>query len=140
MAGEGLVRVVQIAGAAVGIPAAVAGTYSAYQNYFSTDMACHKLRDTIIVTMERNVAPETKRALLRKDVAEFDRLCGDGDPDAHAIFQAAIRDAEHAATVAAGPAATAARRAAGAQPHPQAAPVGVFGAAGAAKSAAAGSR
>jgi hypothetical protein len=130
MAGEGLVRVVQIAGAAVGIPAAVAGTYSAYQNYFSTDMACHKLRDTIIVTMERNVAPEIKRALLRKDVAEFDRLCGDGDPDAHAIFQAAIRDAEHAATVAAGPAATA-LAAPPAPQHPQAAPVGVFGAAGA---------
>jgi hypothetical protein len=131
MAGDGLVRMVQIAGAAVGIPAAVAGTYSAYQNYFSTDVACHKLRDTIIATMERNVAPETKRGLLRKDVAEFDKLCGDGDPDAHAIFQAAIRDAEHAATAAAGPAAAATAIATQGEPQrPQAAPVGVFGAVG----------
>jgi hypothetical protein len=27
--------------------------------------------------MERNVAPETKRSLLKKDVTEFDKLRGD---------------------------------------------------------------
>ena len=90
MAGESLVKLLQIAGAALGIPAAAAGTFAAYQNYFSTDVTCQKLRTNIVATMERNVAPETKRSLLRKDVHEFDKLCGDGDPDARTIFHAAI--------------------------------------------------
>jgi hypothetical protein len=76
MAGEGLVKVLQVAGAALGIPAAAAGTFAAYQNYFSTDVTCQKLRNNIVATMERSVAPETKRSLLRKDVNEFDKLCG----------------------------------------------------------------
>ena len=100
MAGESLVKVLQIAGAALGIPAAAAGTFAAYQNYFSTDVTCQKLRSNIVATMERNVAPETKRSLLRKDVNEFDKLCGDGDPDARTIFHAAVA-AEHPAAEAA---------------------------------------
>src|SRR4051794_40159008 len=90
MAGENLVKVLQIAGAALGIPAAAAGTFAAYQNYFSTDGTCQKLRNNIVAIMERNVAPETKRSLLRKDVNEFDKLCGEGDPDARTIFHAAL--------------------------------------------------
>ena len=90
MAGENLVKVLQIAGAALGIPAAAAGSFAAYQNYFSTDATCQKLRTNIVATMERSVAPETKRTLLRKDVNEFDKLCGDGDPDARTIFHAAV--------------------------------------------------
>ena len=74
MAGESLVKVLQVAGAALGIPAAAAGTFAAYQNYFSTDVTCQKLRNNIVATMERSVAPETKRSLLRKDVNEFDKL------------------------------------------------------------------
>ena len=123
MAGENLVRVLQIAGAALGIPAAAAGTFAAYQNYFSNDATCQKLRTNIVATMERSVAPETKRTLLRKDVTEFDKLCGEGDPDARTIFHAAITP-EHPAPAGAetanattadaghGPAA------AGAQPDP----------------------
>ena len=98
--GNSLVKVLQIAGAALGIPAAAAGTFAAYQNYFSTDVTCQKLRSNIVATMERNVAPETKRSLLRKDVNEFDKLCGDGDPDARTIFHAAVA-AEHPAAEAA---------------------------------------
>ena len=90
MAGENLVKVLQIAGAALGIPAAAAGTFAAYQNYVSTDGTCQKLRSNIVAIMERSVAPETKRTLLRKDVNEFDKLCGEGDPDARTIFHAAI--------------------------------------------------
>src|SRR6185312_8382259 len=89
MAGENLVKVLQIAGAALGIPAAAAGTFAAYQNYFSNDVTCQKLRSNIVATMERSVAPETKRTLLRKEVNEFDKLCGEGDPDARTIFHAA---------------------------------------------------
>jgi len=90
MAGEHLVRLLQIAGAALGIPAAAAGTFAAYQNYFSTDVTCQKLRNDIIGIMERNVPPETKRSLLKKEVTEFDKLCGERDPEARVIFQAAF--------------------------------------------------
>jgi hypothetical protein len=72
MAGEHLVRLLQITGAALGIPAAAAGTFAAYQSYFSTDVTCQKLRNDIIGIMERNVPPETKRSLLKKEVTEFD--------------------------------------------------------------------
>ena len=134
MAGEGLVKLLQVAGAALGIPAAAAGTFAAYQNYFSTDVTCQKLRNNIIATMERSVAPETRRSLLRKDVTEFDKLCGEGDPDARAIFQAAVKHADHGDGVDAGhaPAAGAGAAPAGsvsAGAHPPS--VGIFGAAGA---------
>ena len=131
MAGEGLVKLLQVAGAALGIPAAAAGTFAAYQNYFSTDVTCQKLRNNIVATMERSVAPETKRSLLRKDVNEFDKLCGEGDPDARTIFHAAVA-VEHPAPAAAesGHATTAdaarhgCRRRAAGFVSPLAAPVG----------------
>ena len=94
MAGENLVKVLQIAGAALGIPAAAAGTFAAYQNYFSTDVTCQKLRSNIVATMERSVAPETKRSLLRKEVNEFDKLCGEGDPAAETANATTV-DAVH---------------------------------------------
>jgi hypothetical protein len=106
MAGEHLVRLLQITGAALGIPAAAAGTFAAYQSYFSTDVTCQKLRNDIIGIMERNVPPETKRSLLKKEVTEFDKLCGERDPEARVIFQAAMSDhpGEAHAPAAAGPA------------------------------------
>jgi hypothetical protein len=97
MAGESLVRMLQIAGAALSIPAAAAGTFAAYQSYFSADVNCQKLRNNIVAILERNVATETKRSLLRKDVAEFDKLCAEADPDAKAIFHAVLDDTHHAA-------------------------------------------
>src|SRR5215510_6930965 len=105
MTAEGWHRMLQITGAMLGVPAAAAGTFAAYQSYFSTDVTCQKLRNDIIGIMERNVAPETKRSLLKKDVMEFDKLCGEGDPDARAIFQTAITehpgDAAHVSAAAA---------------------------------------
>src|SRR5216683_2111924 len=100
MASEGLVRISQIAAAALGFPAAAAATYSAYQTYFSAEVACHRLRTAIIVSLERNLRTETKRALLRKDVTDFNNTCGESDPDARAVFQAAMEDAEHPASPA----------------------------------------
>lgn len=103
---ENLGKMVQIAAAALGIPAAAAGTYSVYQTYFTNEAVCQKLRVSIVSTMERNVAPDAKRTLLLKDVAEFDRKCQDTDPDAHSLFQAAIRPVQAltpASAVASGP-------------------------------------
>jgi len=123
MTAEGWHRMLQITGAMLGVPAAAAGTFAAYQSYFSTDVTCQKLRNDIIGIMERNVAPETKRSLLKKDVMEFDKLCGEGDPDARTIFQAAM--AEHPAEAAHATAE------AGVSPQrPQWASLGVFGAPG----------
>jgi hypothetical protein len=134
MAGENLVRVLQIAGAALSIPAAAAGTFAAYQSYFSADVTCQKLRSNIVATLERNVTTETKRSLLRKDVAEFDKLCAEADPDAKAIFHAVLEDTHHASqetprAADAGPAPAAATVAA--PPSAQGAPaMPVFGAPG----------
>lgn len=134
MAGENLVRVLQIAGAALSIPAAAAGTFAAYQSYFSADVTCQKLRNSIVATLERNVAVDTKRSLLRKDVAEFDKVCAEADPDAKAIFHAVLDDTHHAAeetprAADAGPAPAAATAAA--QPATPSVPaLPVFGAPG----------
>jgi hypothetical protein len=98
MPGENLVRILQITGAALGIPAAAAGTFAAYQNYFSADVTCQKLRNNIIGIMERNVALDTKRSLLRKDVTEFEKVCGEADPDAKSIFHAVLADPHQGGT------------------------------------------
>jgi hypothetical protein len=89
---ENLGKIVQFAAAALGIPAAAAGTYSVYQTYFTNDAMCQRLRTSIVSTLERNVAPEAKRTLLRKDVGDFVKTCGDADPDARALFQEALRE------------------------------------------------
>ena len=98
-----LTTYVQLTGAALAIPAAAAGTYSVYQNYFTNDAACHKLRTAIVATMERNVAPDAKRTLLRKDVTEFVKLCGNADPDAKVLFEAALDDHKFAGSAGAQP-------------------------------------
>src|SRR5215813_4214975 len=127
MTSENVVKLLQMTGAALAIPAAAAGTFAAYQNYFSSDVTCQKLRSNIVAVMERNVAPETKRSLLKKDVTEFDKLCGEGDPDARAIFQAAVT--EHPGDAAHAPAAASAHAEAPSQRQRTAA-LDVFGAPG----------
>ena len=127
MTADNLVKLLQMTGATLAIPAAAAGTFAAYQSYFSSDVTCQKLRNDIVAIMERHVAPETKRSLLKKDVTEFDKLCGESDPDARAIFQAAITEHPGDATPAA--AAVAAHVDASPQ-RQQTASLGVFGAPG----------
>src|SRR3974377_782867 len=85
------VTALQLLGAALRIPAAAAGCYSAYQTYFSTEAVCQRLRTSIVITMERKIAADAKQALLRRDVAQFDKTCGESDPDARTVFQAALQ-------------------------------------------------
>jgi hypothetical protein len=130
---EKYVKVFQVAAAALGIPAAAAGSYTAYQSFFTSDATCQKLRAEILATMERNVPAESKHTLLRRDVAEFDKSCGHTDPDARSIFQAALRSTEPAAaatTPAVQSAAAAIPANASSAPHKPAAHTGVFGGSG----------
>jgi hypothetical protein len=94
MAWEHRHKALQVAAAALGIPAAAAGVYTAYQTFCSNEGVCQQLRGTILTTMEKNVPAETKHALLRKDVADFDQRCGNSDSDAKAIFQAALQSTD----------------------------------------------
>jgi hypothetical protein len=130
MAWEHYVKALQVAAAALGIPAAAAGTYTAYQTFFSNEGICHQLRGAILTTMEKNVPAETKHALLRKDVADFDQRCGNNDPDARAIFQAAFQGADPS-PAAPRATATAQSSTAASSPGKPASPIGIFGAPGA---------
>jgi len=128
-----LVTLLQIAGAALGIPAAAAGSYTAYKTFFSSEAACQKLRTNILATMERRIAAEVKHTLLRKDVTEFDKTCGDSDPDARVIFQAAVQDTPAPASRAPQAVNAAAGAAQAPQPEPMPArkqPLAIFGAPG----------
>jgi hypothetical protein len=84
------IKVWQLLGAILAVPAGVAGTYEAYSHYVSNGVSCPNLRGSIISTMERNIAPDAKRTLLREAVADFDKNCAQNDPEARAIFDAAI--------------------------------------------------
>jgi hypothetical protein len=91
-------------------------------------MKCHRLRNDIIGVMERNVPPETKRSLLKKDVTEFDTLCGEADREARVIFRAAM--SEHPAESGAASGAAAPARADAASQRAHVAALAVFGAPG----------
>lgn len=84
------VKIWQLVGAVLAIPAGIAGTYSFYTTYVVHDVSCDSLRSSIISVLDRNLDPEAKRALLRKDVADFDTHCGAKDPEVEVIFDAAI--------------------------------------------------
>src|SRR5204863_201810 len=73
------------------IAAVAGGAYSAYRTHSSRDAACQTLQSSIITVMERNIPPGTKRGLLHKDVAEFEKTCAKADPDSWAVFQAAVK-------------------------------------------------
>jgi len=125
-----VVTTLQLVGAALGIPAAAAGSYSAYQNYFSSEATCQRLRTNILATMERKIVADAKRTLLRKDVAEFDKSCGDDDPDARTVFQSAMQKMEPAGNSPAVRADATRAIASAAIPPQRRQPVGIFGESG----------
>lgn len=103
-----LTTVLQITGAALGIPAAAGGTYTVYRSYFASTADCQTLRNSLLSVMDRAISEDSRRALMKKDLAEFSAKCGAGDPDAMAAFTAATQQPEiaKANAVAAAPAAT----------------------------------
>ena len=102
MTWDKLVKLLQLTGAALAIPAAAAGTYSAYRTYFTSEVSCSRLRSAILEIMEKKVAPDVKRTLLRKDVTDFLKDCGENDPDTRSIFQSAIAEPQQVASRSSG--------------------------------------
>ena len=86
----------QIVGAVLGIPAAAGGTYSVYRSYFASNADCASLRSSLLGVMDRAIAEDSRRALMKKDVAQFSQKCGAGDPDAMAVFTMAMQPADAA--------------------------------------------
>jgi len=84
------IKIWQLVGALLAVPAGIAGTYSVYRNYVSGGVSCGELRSSIISVLDKNLAADVKRTLLREDVERFEKDCGDQDPDAKVIFHAAI--------------------------------------------------
>ncbi len=127
MAWDQSAKMLQMVAAALGIPAAIGGAYSAYHTYFSNEAVCQQLRSEILGTMERKIPADSKRVLLRKDVGDFNKRCGDGDPDARVIFQAALQAGEPETAKTAVATSSQATMSPAANHAPS---IGVFGAAG----------
>ncbi len=89
---EKLTTSLQFIGAALAVPAGIAGVYSAYHNYFSPEVRCQEMRNATLVTLEKNIPAEAKRALLRTDVTQFQAKCGDVEPETAMVFQVALQD------------------------------------------------
>jgi hypothetical protein len=83
--------VLQIVGAALGIPAAAGGTFSVYRSYFAPTANCQTLRMSLLDTIDRGISADSKHALMKKDLAEFSQKCAGADPDAMAVFAVALR-------------------------------------------------
>jgi hypothetical protein len=100
------------------VPAGIAGVYSAYHSYFSPEVRCQEMRNSTLVTLEKNIPAEAKRALLHTDIGQFQAKCGDVEPETAMVFQVALQELEKPAPApAAAPAPKPAQK-------PQARPAG----------------
>ena len=78
---------VQFLGSFVGIPLALLGGYATYTSNFSVEAKCQSLRTSIVSMLDKKADPSTLRLLMQRDVAAFQRDCGEVDPDAVAAFK-----------------------------------------------------
>jgi hypothetical protein len=91
---EKLTTSLQLIGAALAVPAGIAGVYSAYHSYFSPEVRCQEMRNSTLVTLEKNIPAEAKRALLHTDIGQFQAKCGDVEPETAMVFQVALQELE----------------------------------------------
>jgi hypothetical protein len=91
---EKLTTSLQFLGAALAVPAGIAGVYSAYHNYFSPEVRCQEMRNAALVTLEKNIPTEAKRALVRNEVGQFQAKCGEVEPETAMVFQVALQELE----------------------------------------------
>jgi hypothetical protein len=89
---EKLTTSLQFIAAALAVPAGIAGVYSAYHSYFSPEVRCQELRNTTLVTLEKNIPTEAKRALLKTDVGQFQAKCAEIEPETAMVFQVALQE------------------------------------------------
>jgi hypothetical protein len=89
---EKLTTSLQFIGAALAVPAGIAGVYSAYHSYFSPEVRCQELRNSTLVTLEKNIPTEAKRALLKNDVGQFQAKCSEVEPETAMVFQVALQE------------------------------------------------
>ena len=78
---QNLTTSLQFIAAALAVPAGAAGLYSAYHNYFSPEVMCQELRNSTLVTLEKNIPTEAKCTLLRTEAAQFESRCGEFEPE-----------------------------------------------------------
>ena len=71
---------VQFLGSFVGIPLALLGGYATYSSNFSVEAKCQSLRTSIVSMLDKKADPSTLRLLMQRDVAAFQRDCGEVDP------------------------------------------------------------
>jgi hypothetical protein len=86
--------ILQVACAALGIPAAASGTYSVYRAYFSTAATCQTLKTSLLATMDRALPADSIRTLMKKDLETFTAQCAASDPDAIAAFATVSQQAD----------------------------------------------
>jgi len=86
-----LTKLAQLAGALLAVPVGFAGSVSVYRNYFSDEVVCQSMRTTLLTAIDKNVPPQAKLTLLRKDAEEFEKRCAKIDPDAAAIFRSTMQ-------------------------------------------------
>jgi len=77
----------QFVGSFVGIPLALLGGYATYSSNFSVEAKCQSLRTSIVSMLDKKTDASTLRLLMQRDVAAFQRDCGEVDPDAVAAFK-----------------------------------------------------
>jgi hypothetical protein len=79
--------VLQMAGSLLAIPVGLASAYSIYRANFSPETACQNLRASIVAMIDKKIDAGTRRMLVGRDVAAFEKTCGAVDPDAVAAFK-----------------------------------------------------
>ena len=98
MSWDRLHTALKLTGAALTVPAAAAGTYTAYRTYIASDAVCASLHGSILSVIERNLPLDTKRELLMRDLAAFEKSCSKADPDSWMVFKATVDPAKQPPT------------------------------------------
>jgi hypothetical protein len=86
-----LTRTLPLYGALLALPIGAAGLYTSVQTMRLAEASCQALRTSILATLEQDVDAGIKRALVHKDLTEFERSCALRDPEAKAVFAAMDR-------------------------------------------------